>query len=83
MAWRQAWHLKSAAERAPTYAGWPSRGSLLPALTSPRHSAVEIVTAVEPHFEVLELTATVFHPDRNPAPRAWVLVARKRTLYSE
>jgi len=44
----------------------------------PRRSAAEIIAAVEPHFEILELTATTFDRDRHSEARAWVLVARKR-----
>jgi len=45
----------------------------------PRLSATEIVTAVEPHFEILELTSTMFDRERHSHARAWVLVARRRT----
>lgn len=44
----------------------------------PRRSAFEITQAVEPHFEILELNSTVFHPDRANPARAWILVARRR-----
>ena len=44
----------------------------------PRHSATEIVVAVEPHFEILELLGTTFDQDAHSSTRAWVLVARRR-----
>jgi SAM-dependent methyltransferase len=44
----------------------------------PRRSAREIVAAVEPHFEVLELRSTTFDSERHRHARAWVLVARRR-----
>ena len=44
----------------------------------PRRSAREIVSAVEPHFEILELRATSFDQGRHSEARAWVLVARRR-----
>lgn len=44
----------------------------------PRRSANEIVAAVEPHFEILELRSTTFDNDRHSHARAWVLVARRR-----
>jgi ubiquinone/menaquinone biosynthesis C-methylase UbiE len=45
----------------------------------PRRSAAEIVTAVEPHFEILELSSTRFDQGRHSHARAWVLVARRRS----
>jgi cyclopropane fatty-acyl-phospholipid synthase-like methyltransferase len=44
----------------------------------PRHSATEIVMAVEPHFEILELRSTTFDNESHRHIRAWVLVARRR-----
>ncbi len=44
----------------------------------PRHSAAEIVAAVEPHFELLELRSTTFDNESHRNVRAWVLVARRR-----
>ena len=44
----------------------------------PRRSATEIVVAMEPHFEILELTSTTFDQGDHSHARAWVLVARKR-----
>jgi len=49
----------------------------------PRHSAAEIVTAVEPHFEILELTSTSFDSKNHRDVRAWVLVARRRVFYPD
>ena len=46
----------------------------------PRHSAREIVAAVEPSFEILELRSTTFDTSHHSDARAWVLVARKREL---
>jgi cyclopropane fatty-acyl-phospholipid synthase-like methyltransferase len=47
----------------------------------PRHSATDIVAAVEPHFEILELRSTTFDRESHSHARAWVLVARKRVFY--
>lgn len=44
----------------------------------PRRSASEIVTAVEPHFEILELTSTTFDSELHSQARAWILVAQRR-----
>jgi len=44
----------------------------------PRHSATDIVAAVEPHFEILELRSTTFDNEDHKHARAWVLVARRR-----
>jgi len=45
----------------------------------PRVSAADIVTAVEPYFEILELSSTAFDPESHRAVRAWILVARRRS----
>jgi 2-polyprenyl-3-methyl-5-hydroxy-6-metoxy-1,4-benzoquinol methylase len=45
----------------------------------PRVTAAEVVSAVEPHFEVLELSSTTFDPERHRDARAWILVARRRS----
>jgi cyclopropane fatty-acyl-phospholipid synthase-like methyltransferase len=47
----------------------------------PRHSATEIVAAVEPHFEILELRSTTFDNESHRHVRAWVLVARRRVFH--
>lgn len=47
----------------------------------PRRSAAEIVAAVEPHFEILDLRSTVFDQGDHRNARAWVLVARRRVFY--
>ena len=47
----------------------------------PRLSAADIVAALEPRFEILELRSTRFDPEHHAEVRAWVLVARKRTFY--
>lgn len=44
----------------------------------PRRSAGDIITAVEPWFEILSLTATCFESDRPRPPRAWKCLMRKR-----
>jgi SAM-dependent methyltransferase len=44
----------------------------------PRRSALDVVAAVEPYFEILELEATKMDTKLHEAPRAWVLLARKR-----
>ncbi|MFH1807712.1 MAG: class I SAM-dependent methyltransferase [Pseudomonadota bacterium] len=44
----------------------------------PRRSAAQIASAVEPHFEILELRSTSFDSERHAEARAWVLVARRR-----
>lgn len=47
----------------------------------PRVSASEIITALEPHFEIIELRSTHFAPEGEAHARAWVVVARRRTIY--
>jgi len=47
----------------------------------PRRSAAEIVAAIEPHFEILEVTSTTFDEEDHRLARAWVLVARRRVFY--
>jgi len=44
----------------------------------PRRSAQDIVSAVEPHFEILSLRATTFDSIRVKAPRAWLCLMKKR-----
>ena len=44
----------------------------------PRRSAVEVVRAVEPRFEILELATTSFDQGEHSHARAWILVARRR-----
>ena len=44
----------------------------------PRRSLVDIASAVEPHFELLEMRSTTFDNDHINYARAWVMVARKR-----
>jgi SAM-dependent methyltransferase len=46
----------------------------------PRRSARDIVDAVEPFLEVVSLRATEFHGDLPTAARAWVCLARRRTV---
>jgi len=44
----------------------------------PRRTAAEIMAAVEPHFEILGLTATFFDDGEHSEARAWTLIARRR-----
>jgi SAM-dependent methyltransferase len=44
----------------------------------PQRSAEDIVTAVEPYFEILSLTSSHFDSDRPDPPRNWVCLSRKR-----
>jgi SAM-dependent methyltransferase len=44
----------------------------------PQRSARDIVTAVEPHFEILSLTSSHFDSNRSVPPRIWVCLTRKR-----
>ncbi len=44
----------------------------------PRHTAREIVTAVEPYFEILSLTSSHFGSNRPNPPRSWVCLMQKR-----
>ncbi len=49
----------------------------------PRRSAEQIARAVEPYFEILELRSTFFNPAQPIPPAAWILVAKKRTIYPD
>ncbi len=44
----------------------------------PRRSALEVVRALEPQFEILELVRGVIRPGEDPIRPTWELVARKR-----
>jgi len=44
----------------------------------PRRSAHDIADAVEPHFEILHLTACYFDSALESPPRAWACLMRKR-----
>lgn len=44
----------------------------------PMRSATEIVTAVEPYFRILSLTASRFDSNKSVPPGCWCLFARKR-----
>jgi len=44
----------------------------------PRRSARDVVAAIEPALEVVELRATAFGTDRPDAPPAWLCLARRR-----
>ncbi len=49
-----------------------------PAAGPPRRSAIEIVGAVEPVFEILSLTTTHFESNHQKPPRAWACLMKKR-----
>ena len=44
----------------------------------PRRSATEMVSALEPHFELVSLSETAFDPAGHAGAKAWVIVARRR-----
>ncbi len=44
----------------------------------PRLSATDIVTAVEPFFEILLLKSSHFDSNRHPPPRCWLFIGKKR-----
>ena len=44
----------------------------------PRHTATEIITAVEPYFEILSLHSSHFASNRSKPPRAWVCLMQNR-----
>lgn len=46
----------------------------------PRRSARDIVTAVEPVLEIVELRGIQFDADRPTAVGAWVLIVRPRAV---
>lgn len=46
----------------------------------PRRSARDVANAIEPALEIAELRATVFDLERLAQPRAWLCVARPRTV---
>ena len=46
----------------------------------PRRSARDIVAALEPFLEIVSLRATEFDVDLPTAARAWVCLARRRTV---
>jgi len=45
----------------------------------PQRSANDIVTAVEPYFEILSIASGFFDSDREVPNRAWICLFRKRT----
>ena len=45
----------------------------------PRRSARDVVLAMEPWFEILELVRGVIQPDEDPIRPTWELVARRRS----
>ncbi len=44
----------------------------------PQHTATDLVTAIEPYFEILTLESNHFGSNRPNPPRAWVCLIRKR-----
>lgn len=46
----------------------------------PKRTAKDIVTAVEPYFEILSLVASHFETHLSFPPRAWVCLMRKRAV---
>lgn len=44
----------------------------------PRLSALDIVSVVEPRFEILRLNTTHFHANLEETPRAWACLMRRR-----
>jgi SAM-dependent methyltransferase len=44
----------------------------------PQLTAAELVTIVEPHFEILSLSSGLFGSDQIEPPRAWICLMRKR-----
>jgi len=44
----------------------------------PRRSALDVMRAVEPYFEILKLEDTKMDTNQPTLPRAWTLLARKR-----
>lgn len=44
----------------------------------PQHTATDIVTAIEPYFEILTLESSHFGSNRPNPPRAWVCLTLKR-----
>jgi SAM-dependent methyltransferase len=47
-------------------------------LGPPRRSARDVVVAVEPIFEILSLTTSLFESNRPDPPRAWACLMKKR-----
>jgi SAM-dependent methyltransferase len=46
----------------------------------PRRSAREVMAAIEPFLELIELRSACFDIDREPAPKAWLCLSRRRDL---
>ncbi len=49
----------------------------------PQISAAQIVTAVEPYFEILSLLSGHFDSNQEPAAKNWVCLMRKRSVVRE
>ncbi len=49
----------------------------------PQLTAEELVSVVEPHFEILSLVSGHFGSDQEDPPRAWICLMRKRWLSGE
>ena len=48
----------------------------------PQLSALDIVAAIEPHFELLRLESSFFDGDQDDPPRMWLCLMRKRSAAS-
>lgn len=46
----------------------------------PQVSASQIVTAVEPHFEILSLLSGFFDSNQRPSAKSWICLMRKRNI---
>ncbi len=44
----------------------------------PQLSAAELISVVEPHFEIVSLSSGLFGSDQDDPPRAWICLLRKR-----
>lgn len=49
----------------------------------PRRSAREVMAAIEPVLEILELRSIAFDLDREEPPRAWLCLARRREISAQ
>ena len=49
----------------------------------PRHTAREIINAVEPYFEILSLASSHFGSNRLHPPKAWVCLLQKREKHCD
>ncbi|MBN1515861.1 methyltransferase domain-containing protein [Candidatus Sumerlaeota bacterium] len=49
----------------------------------PRRSALDVVAAIEPHFEILRLDAIFLRKDIDNPAQAWLCLSRKRREYAD